>query len=65
MSVPGGSNYAAICSVGFVAFGKGYWRHTELPEVSGTGMEVLQNSQNIRAGTQHDVPVLRVLCHGS
>ena len=34
-----------LCFVGFVDSGQGYGNLTELPEVSGTGMEVLQNSQ--------------------
>ena len=36
---------------------------TELTEVPGTGMKVLQNSQKFRAGMIHAVPVPRVLCH--
>ena len=55
-------NLARVWFVGFVNL---YGRLTELPEVSGSGMEVLQNSQKSRAGTKHAVPVPRVLWHGS
>ena len=40
--------HARLCSVGFVDSGKWYESLTELPEVSGTGMEVLQSSQKFR-----------------
>ena len=41
-------NFARLCSVGFVDSGYGYESLTELPEVSVTGMEVLQNFQKFR-----------------
>ena len=56
--------HARLCSVGFVDSGKWYESLTELPEVSGTGMEVLQNSQKFREGTENAVPAPRVLWHG-
>ena len=37
-----------LCSVGFVDSGKGYGSLAERPEVSGTSMDVLQNSQKFR-----------------
>ena len=40
--------------------GKGTGVLIELPKVSGTGMEVLQNSQKFRAGTKGAVPVPRL-----
>ena len=44
--------FARLCSVGFVYSGYGYGSLTELTEVPGTGMEVLQNSQKFRVGTR-------------
>ena len=38
-------NIARLCSVGLADSGQGYGSLTELPEVSGTGTEVLQKSQ--------------------
>ena len=37
-----------LCSVRFVDSGQGYGSLTELPEVLGTGMDVLQNSHKFR-----------------
>ena len=39
--------------------GKGYGSLTELPEVSGTGLGVLQDSQKFRAGVRK---VLQYMC---
>ena len=68
-------SFARFCYVGFVNSGYGYG---SLPEVSGTGTEVFQNSQKFgycgtgvqkshkfRAGTKNAVPVPRVLLHGA
>ena len=65
--------------MGFVDSGQGYGSLIELPEVSGTGVEVLteltevpgivaqgvQNAQKFRAGIKHAAPVPRVLWHES
>ena len=41
-------NIPRLCSVGFVDSGEGCGSVTELPEVSSTGMKVLQNFQKFR-----------------
>ena len=41
-------NIPRLCSAGFVDSGQGYGSLAELPEVPGTGMNVLQNSQKFR-----------------
>ena len=67
-----------MCSVGFVDSGHAYGSLTALPEFSGTGMKVLQNSQKFRVlwhgrteltevpgGYERCCTRTRVLWHGS
>ena len=42
------NRFPRLCYVGFVDSGYWYGSLTEFPEVSGTGMEVLQNSRTFR-----------------